>query len=87
MVDEPTIQFPCVYPVKVIGEQREGFLDDVLKVVSRHDGDCDPHSVRQRDSRKGNYNAITLTINATGEAHLKALFADLKQCAGVRMVL
>ena len=34
----PKIEFPCLYPIKVIGVSVPGFHESVLKAVERHTG-------------------------------------------------
>ena len=84
---EPKIEFPCDYPIKVIGDSHSGFTDEVLEIVRRYDSEVSVDKVKERPSSKGNYQSITIPFWATGEAQLKALFGDLKKCTSVRMVL
>ncbi len=86
-VEQPKIEFPCDYPIKVIVEKRDIVIDEIFCIAQRHDPDLQRTSVRERDSRNGNYLSITLPFRATGERQLKQLFEDLKQCDAVRMVL
>lgn len=85
--EKPEIEFPCDYPIKVIVEAREVIVEEVLTIAQRHDPDLDMDKLSERPSRKGNYTSITLQFRATGEAQLKNLFEDLKECPAVRMVL
>jgi len=87
MADPPTIEFPCDYPIKVIGEMRDGFVDEVLAIVRRHDDTVADDRVTRRDSAQGNYASITIVLRATGEMQLQDLFLELKACTSVRMVL
>jgi uncharacterized protein len=87
MIKRPKIEFPCAYPIKVLGNKCEDFWNHVILVMERHAHGFDYQSVTSRDSRKGNYQALTLTITATGEDQLKAIFADLKTSALVKLVL
>lgn len=84
---EPKIEFPCDYPIKVIGESGPGFRDEVLGILRRYDSTIVLDKVKERPSSKGNYHAITVLFRATGEPQLKRLFAELKECTAVRLVL
>jgi putative lipoic acid-binding regulatory protein len=44
----------------------------VLEVVLRHAPDFDAATMQMRPSAKGNYLAITCTVNATSQAQLDA---------------
>lgn len=83
----PKIEFPCDYPIKVMGTKCEDFRTHVLTVMERHAPGFDQMQVTTRDSRKGNYQSLTVTITATGEAQLQAIFVDLKSSSLVQMVL
>jgi putative lipoic acid-binding regulatory protein len=83
----PRIEFPCAYPIKIMGVATEVFTAEVVSVCKRHAPEvCDEH-VTVRLSNKGNYAAITVLIEATGTEQLQNLFADLKATDSVKMVL
>jgi putative lipoic acid-binding regulatory protein len=85
--EPPKIEFPCDYPVKVLGRQVDHFHETVVAVVERHDPGFDQSLITVRDSRKGNFVAITVVITATGPEQLKALHEDLMQTGLVQMVI
>ena len=87
MMEPPKIEFPCDYPIKVIGESRDGLLEVIVEIAQRHDPAVSHERVQMRPSRNGNYHAITISFWATGEGQLKRLFEDLKTCDAVRLVL
>ncbi len=86
-MEPPRIEFPCDYPIKILAEVSAGFEEMVVAIVQKHDSQFDPATVTQNDSRKGNYVSIRVTIRATGEDQLQALFAELKQTGRIKMVL
>lgn len=85
--EPPRIEFPCDYPIKIMGDAVDGFEADVLEVVRRHVDSLPDNSVTRRPSAKGNYLALTVVIEATGLEQLERLFADLKSLAAVKLVL
>lgn len=85
-MDAPRIEFPCAYPIKVIGEVRDS-VGEIITIVRRHAPEVTPDEISTRESRKGNFQSIRVTIVATGEPQLKALHEDLMTLPGVRMVL
>lgn len=85
--DAPKIEFPCDYPVKVLGRQVEHFENVVLEVLHRHAPGFDRHTVSRRASRKGRFVALSVTIIATGPEQLEALHRDLLATGLVQMVL
>lgn len=87
MSDATRIEFPCDYPIHVIGEQHETFRDSVLDIVRSEVDTVHEGSVDVRESRAGTYCSVRVTIVATGEAQLKRLHRALLAEPGVRMVL
>ena len=83
----PQIEFPCDYPIKVMGEAHAESHQHVLQVMERHAPGFDHSKITVRDSSKGKWQAITLVITATGKPQLEAIFADLKTSRRVKMVL
>lgn len=83
----PKIEFPCRYPVKVMGLANDEFRAHVRAVFVEHAGAITEADVSVRPSGGGNYEAHTYMITATGEPQLQAIFEALKANANVRMVL
>ena len=85
--EPPKIEFPCRYPVKVMGVAGDEFRSAAISVFEKHAGMITETDINIRASSGGNYEAITVTITAHGVEHLEAIFADLKVHPLVRMVL
>ena len=85
--EPPKIEFPCEYPIKIMGRQTDTFRDVVLAVMRKHAGDIAEANIKERPSGKGTFVSITVTIIATGKDQLDAIFADLKATGQVQMVL
>ncbi|OEY66733.1 YbeD family protein [Marinobacter sp. X15-166B] len=83
----PKIEFPCSYTIKVIGNAAPDFKEFVVKVVGRHAPELTDADVSVHDSRNGRFTSVRLTIVATGEPQLKALFEELKASGRIHMVL
>lgn len=84
----PKIEFPCPdYPIKVMGDSGPELRQLVIDVFTRHAADFNERSITVRDSSKGTFQSLTVTIEATGEAQLQAIFDDLKTNKMVKMVL
>lgn len=83
----PRITFPCRYSVKVVGDAAEDFTAVVCQITSRHDPEFDATTVKVVDSRNGRFQSVRLSIRATGEAQLQALFEELKATGRVHMVV
>jgi putative lipoic acid-binding regulatory protein len=81
------IEFPCDYPIKILGRQCEEFHATVLSVVEMHSPDYDRTSVNVKQSSKGTFSSLTVTIIATGPEQLEALHQGLKDTGLVTMVM
>lgn len=84
---ETLLEFPCDFPLKIMGERVDGFAQAVLEVVLRHAADFDAGTMAMRPSSKGNYLSITCTVRATSKAQLDALYIELSGHPMVKVVL
>ena len=84
---KPKIEFPCKYPIKVLGEAHPDLNQHVIDVMNRHAPTITESDLSAKNSSKGNWQSITVTIIATGKPQLDAIFADLKTSSRVKMVL
>ena len=81
------LSFPCDYPVKVMVRAEPGVRSRVDAIVATNAGPLDPSAVTERSSAQDHFIGITYVIRATGEAQIAALFAALKLCPQVLLVL
>jgi len=84
---ESLLQFPCSFPIKVMGRTQDGFAQAIVTVVRKHAPDFDPATLEMRASRAGNYLSVTATIQATSREQLDNLYRDLTSHPMVTMVL
>ena len=84
---EVKIEFPCEYPIKVLGNNTSGFIEAVLAMCKRHAPELDESAATVKHSSEGRFVSVTVTIMATGEPQLKALYEDLKLNGDVKMVI
>ena len=81
------IEYPCEFPIKVMGVRVEGFAQAVTEVVLRHAPDFDPAGAEMRPSSKGNYLAVTCTFRAVSQVQVDALYRALTAHPMVKVVL
>lgn len=84
---ETLLEFPCDFPIKIMGARVEGFAQAVAEAVLVHAPDFDPASMTMRPSSKGNYLALTCTIRAESKAQLDDLYRALTAHPMVKVVL
>ena len=87
MADDTLIEFPCDFPLKIMGAAQEGFAQAILTVVLRHAPDFDAAAMEMRPSKGGNYLSLTCTVRATSKAQLDALYRELSSHPLVKVVL
>ncbi len=85
--EPPKIEFPCDYPIKVLGRSSDAFESLILEVFSQHAPGFDRTLISVRASSKGTFTAMTVIITATGPDQLEALHKDLMSTGHVQMVL
>lgn len=85
--DDSLIPYPSAFPVKVMGEQVEGFEAAVIAVARRFDPAFDESTIERRPSRGGKYLGLTVTITATSRAQLDELYRALSTHPLVKVVL
>lgn len=81
------IEYPCAFPIKVMGVRAEGFVEAIVSVARRFDPGFDAATVETRASRGGNYLGITITVTATSRAQLDELYRTLSTHPMVKVVL
>lgn len=88
MADQDTLlEFPCEFPIKVMGETRDGFAEAVVAVVACHAPGFDATRVEMRPSSTGKYLSLTCTVTATSKAQLDDLYRALTAHPMVKVVL
>lgn len=81
------LQFPCDFPIKIIGLNTANFISDIISIARKHYPDIDTGILKHNASDKGNYTAITLTVRALDQNSLDALYQDINRHPNIKMVL
>jgi hypothetical protein len=84
---ESILEFPCDFPIKVMGEAIADFDNLVAEIVLRHVADLREGALRSRASSGGKYVSITVTIQAESQEQLDNLYRELSAHERVLMVL
>lgn len=85
--NEELIQYPCDFPIKIMGACHEDFLGMIAGVVQIHAPDFDAATIETRISSKGNYLSVTATVRATSRLQLDNLYIALSSHPMVKVVL
>ena len=88
MTLQPTlIEYPCDFPIKIMGRGEQNFTQSILMIVRRHVPNFDDATLETRISKKNKYLSLTCTVRAISRTELDALYQELCDHPMVVMVL
>jgi uncharacterized protein len=70
------LTFPCEFPIKLMGLASVEFEGAVTRIIRKHIPDIGEAAFRLRYSANGKYLAYTVTILATSQALLDAIYQE-----------
>ncbi|MDT8403320.1 DUF493 domain-containing protein [Sulfuriflexus sp.] len=85
--EETLLEFPCQFPLKVMGRHGDDFEAAVLTIVRKHVTNLGEGAVRARDSGKDKFTSLTITFEAQSKAQVDALYRELHAHELVLMLL
>jgi putative lipoic acid-binding regulatory protein len=71
------LEFPCEYPVKVMGRRTPEFRPRMLEVLAAHGVPAEPEAISERLSRDGTYLSLTLSIRVDSRDQLDRIYREL----------
>lgn len=87
MSDDTLLEFPCQFPIKVMGKNTEQVRQAVQQTASEHASDSSEMEIIERASRTGKYLSFTVTLTFQSKEQLDALYQRFTVIEGVSMVL
>ena len=87
MAEESLLEFPCEFPIKMMGRDTVKFRETVRILVEKHTGLLDDRAIREAVSRKGNFVSITITVNAQSREQLDNIYREITAHDDVLMAL
>lgn len=81
------LQFPCEFPIKVMGAMQDGFAAAIVETIRAHAPDFDASRMEMRASSGGKYISLTCTVTATSRPQLDELYRALTAHPLVKVVL
>ncbi len=87
MSEDSLIEYPCDFPIKIMGAAQDDFAQSMVEIVLRHAPDFAADSVEMRASSGGAYVSVTCTVRATSREQLDNLYRDLSGHPAVKVVL
>lgn len=84
---ESLIEYPSLFPIKVMGEKTEGLVHAISLIARAFDPAFDASTIELRESKGGKYLGITITVTATSREQLDELYRTLSTHPMVKVVL
>ena len=84
---ESLIQYPSLFPIKVMGLRVEGLVHAITHIAHQFDPTFDATTVELRESKGGKYLGVTITVTATSREQLDGLYRTLSTHPMVKVVL
>lgn len=81
------LEFPCDYPVKVMGRSTPDFRARMLQVLAVHAGQLEAAQITEKLSRDGNYTSLTVVVRAESREMLDRIYRDLHATGLVKYAL
>ena len=75
--EESLLEFPCRFPIKMMGRDGDTFRQVAIELVESHAGKIPEDSISESRSRKGNFLSITVTIDAENQQQLDNIYQAL----------
>lgn len=87
MTQTTLMEFPCNFPVKIIGINSLVFIGDVKSITIKHFPNFKDEDLTHKISEKNNYLAITAIVYAENQMMLDAYYQELTKHPDIKMVL
>ena len=87
MSEDSVIEFPCEFPIKMMGRDTPEFRETMRTIVEKHVGELDDSRVQAAVSRNGSFVSVTVTITATSQQQLDNIYREVSARDDVLMAL
>lgn len=84
---ETLIEFPCDFPIKVMGETHVDFTSEIVAVIQRLVPEFEANRVEMRGSSGGKYISLTCTVTVHSKPQLDEIYLALTGHPMVKVVL
>lgn len=84
---ETLIEFPCDFPIKVMGETHQHFTQEMLKTIQNLIPQFDESNIEMRGSSGGKFISLTCTVHVTSKPQLDGIYRALTSHPMVKVVL
>lgn len=81
------LDYPCQFPLKVVGKNIDDFEHIVSQLVRQHVAEQHDIHIKKNPSKKENFVSLTLTFDAHSREQLEKIYQCLYDCPEVMMTL
>jgi len=85
--EDSPLEFPCHFPVKVMGATDGPFKETVIGIVKSHLPEFSDENIEEKTSRNNKYLSLTLTVYVTSREQLDNIYRELHASGLVLMSL
>ena len=83
----PLIEFPCEFPIKVMGETQKIFTETVIILIQTILPSFSSAQIESRASSSGKYTSLTCTVHAESQDQLDDIYRLLSSHPLVKFAL
>ena len=84
---ETLIEFPCDFPIKVMGETHADFSKEMIKAIQSVIASIDASQIEMRGSSGGKYISLTCPVYVSSKLQLADVYRALTAHTMVKIVL
>jgi putative lipoic acid-binding regulatory protein len=83
----PLIEFPCTFPIKVMGEAHDNFVTTIVQAMQNFAPEFTAANVDMRASSGGKYISLTCSVYVTSQDQLDDIYRVLSAHPLVKFAL
>ena len=87
MTDETLLEFPCDFPIKIMGRESDEFHALARELVEKHTGPLADDAIVSSLSRNGAFVSVTVTVVAQSQQQLDDIYREVTSNDEILMAL
>jgi putative lipoic acid-binding regulatory protein len=87
VTDETLLEFPCDFPIKIMGRESAEFRALARELVEKHTGPLADDAIVSSLSRNGAFVSVTVTVVAQSQQQLDDIYREVTSNDDILMAL
>jgi len=87
VTDETLLEFPCDFPIKIMGRESDEFRALARELVEKHTGPLADEAIVSSLSRNGAFVSVTVTVIAQSQQQLDDIYREVTSNDEILMAL